>query len=1318
MRIHTVIQDEQKKEESILKKIITIGLFTALILAVTLVLSLSVFAAGTPANTVNVGSTTLNASNTSMTAGSGTVTFDAAKGILTLNNATGIGAITGANGDLTVIANGTNTMSVSGGFTTTNDKGSVTFGGTGSLSMKTNNFGVYVAGGRLTVTDSIRLTVESGATNFCFGTQNVNDIVFEKNCVVTLTGQGDKVLFHNKSATHKIVVKDNANVTVNAPKCSAYAIYCSDMEISGGALTVNVTGLANSSKVQGIFIEGNGSTMPAFSGGKLTVNMNSANSNQDAVHAFYLHKVKKADFCGTDVTLNVTTPKAGGFASAILTGWSKEISISGGTFTANLNGNTTGLIAPRLGKADFVLNITGGTLTGSVPSLLNTSIGADASHADVTTSVAVNVGANAKVFLTTAGSIFSSAKQYSVVTSGSTATFASGYGFDSTAGLVTENMAGYLRSITVWDSNGTQVTLNKENPSMTAGNGTITYDPETATVTVNNATAQKIFSAAGDLKILVKGNNLLSGTQNFLINVEKGDLTIAGDGKLEVKNSGLAVYVNGGNLTATDDVTLIVSGKNLVYGTKNSDATDGNVIFSGNAKVTINATAYQAIFQNMANPVNPDQHMLVEGNAKVEVNLPNASSGAAGTYTTAILVRGLKMTGGELTLNHTGAENASSRALGIQVEGNGATKSLVELLGGKLTVNHVSKNPGQSLAYSLYTYKSNGIVFGGTDVTFNLSAANGGNTSGLICPAVTPYVKITGGTVKVNANDKAVAFITPRLANSTGKFLFEMTGGTLTGKVPSLLNTNNDGFGDLIVTIKNGAKINLNTPLGALSAHKGVKVNTSATDATFLEGCNVDYGNQYLITSDLFQPGDILSGIVIKDAKGTTTLNYGKRDYYGTSGRICLDPEARTLLFDGVLGPVEISIPDDVEITLTGTNIIKGAMKVQGTLTLVGSGSLELTGEEKLLTATAVEVKDCTLRIWASGNAVETALTVSGTGKVRILSDNGTALNASSVSVKDSALLQVWSDGGNGLIADAIALSGNAALTVDAVKTGITLNGDAALSGNAVLTVYSDADGICLAAAELKVQDTAKVIVSVSGKGIYTTGNGSVTVTGGSVAATGAPAIMKDLSVESPYLKGGEAEWKAYLLDEIRGTEKYMLLSAQNPGGSPAPADYSKVDEAIAAANALNKDHFKDFSAVTKAINAVVPGKLLAEQDAVDAMAKAINDALAALEYKDADYSAVEKAIADANALNKDDYKDFSSVTAAINAVVSGKKINEQAAVDAMAKAINDAVASLQPKTSDNDNPGTADLALTVEVAFLVLSAGVAMILFRKRRIG
>ncbi|WP_346902617.1 LPXTG cell wall anchor domain-containing protein [Faecalicatena contorta] len=134
-------------------------------------------------------------------------------------------------------------------------------------------------------------------------------------------------------------------------------------------------------------------------------------------------------------------------------------------------------------------------------------------------------------------------------------------------------------------------------------------------------------------------------------------------------------------------------------------------------------------------------------------------------------------------------------------------------------------------------------------------------------------------------------------------------------------------------------------------------------------------------------------------------------------------------------------------------------------------------------------------------------------------------------------------------------------------------------------------------------------------------------------------------------------------------------------------ADYSKTDEAIAKANALNKNEYKDFSAVEAAVNAVVRDKNITEQAAVDGYAAAIENAINALEYKDADYSRVDAAIAKANALKKDQYKDFSAVEAAVNAVVRGKNITEQAVVDGYAADIEAAIKALEKKKDSPKQP-------------------------------
>ena len=128
------------------------------------------------------------------------------------------------------------------------------------------------------------------------------------------------------------------------------------------------------------------------------------------------------------------------------------------------------------------------------------------------------------------------------------------------------------------------------------------------------------------------------------------------------------------------------------------------------------------------------------------------------------------------------------------------------------------------------------------------------------------------------------------------------------------------------------------------------------------------------------------------------------------------------------------------------------------------------------------------------------------------------------------------------------------------------------------------------------------------------------------------------------------------------------------------PADYTAVNDAIASAEAIDGSLYANYGDVEAAINNVDRSKSKMQQADVDAMAQAIENAITALQYKDADYTKVDEAIAKANALNKDAYTNFTAVEEAINAVVRDKNITEQDKVDAMAKAIEDAMAALVEK--------------------------------------
>ena len=114
-----------------------------------------------------------------------------------------------------------------------------------------------------------------------------------------------------------------------------------------------------------------------------------------------------------------------------------------------------------------------------------------------------------------------------------------------------------------------------------------------------------------------------------------------------------------------------------------------------------------------------------------------------------------------------------------------------------------------------------------------------------------------------------------------------------------------------------------------------------------------------------------------------------------------------------------------------------------------------------------------------------------------------------------------------------------------------------------------------------------------------------------------------------------------------------------------------------------------------------------------------------AMTYLPADYTKVDAAIGKANALNKNDYKDFSGVEAAVKAVVRDKNITEQSEVDAMAKAIEDAIAALEKKPAStkekkpaSTKPGTSDKlpqagdanSFALWIALLFVSGGTAIV--------
>ena len=169
----------------------------------------------------------------------------------------------------------------------------------------------------------------------------------------------------------------------------------------------------------------------------------------------------------------------------------------------------------------------------------------------------------------------------------------------------------------------------------------------------------------------------------------------------------------------------------------------------------------------------------------------------------------------------------------------------------------------------------------------------------------------------------------------------------------------------------------------------------------------------------------------------------------------------------------------------------------------------------------------------------------------------------------------------------------------------------------------------------------------------------------------------------------------------------------------PVAADYTAVDEAIKAAEALNKDDYEDFSAVTKAIEAVDRTLTSEEQAKVDAMAKAITDAINGLVKKQPVVEPDDPGKTDIKVdldENEDaaDFKDVASVgdvkvkdEEGKDLTVSEIKLNVEKAAASISEKIDAAIADKNIKGFDSKNADYYDISLkTTDGKVVKLSSG------------
>ena len=277
-----------------------------------------------------------------------------------------------------------------------------------------------------------------------------------------------------------------------------------------------------------------------------------------------------------------------------------------------------------------------------------------------------------------------------------------------------------------------------------------------------------------------------------------------------------------------------------------------------------------------------------------------------------------------------------------------------------------------------------------------------------------------------------------------------------------------------------------------------------------------------------------------------------------------------------------------------------------------------------------INITDSVLNINSGANPINAlgALSISGSGTV--VTAKGAYPVAGGVIEISGGSVTVNTTGGT-------AISGD---------NGVTISGGSSVSASttaAMAAIYSENGNIEFEGADTKVSAS-----SAQDSAIFTR-DGSITLDAGVIEAKSAkgfaPVVARDSDED-----GTSASASSIIIGENFAT-----------GGNIVATTVWKVDD--------NGNYYADTMLVPADTQLNEDGLL--PEDYVPEESEIVVEKLA-------DYSAVDAAVAKAQSLYRGDYVNFDAVERALAAVEYGLGASHQAEVDAMAKAINDAIAGLQ----------------------------------------
>ena len=437
-------------------------------------------------------------------------------------------------------------------------------------------------------------------------------------------------------------------------------------------------------------------------------------------------------------------------------------------------------------------------------------------------------------------------------------------------------------------------------------------------------------------------------------------------------------------------------------------------------------------------------------------------------------------------------------------------------------------------------------------------------------------------------------------------------------KVNSTSNNYNGFYAENDLTIDGGTyEVSSGYPAFCSDADLTIQGGAKVVNATVSNGSAIYAGNVVTITGDgtsvnanayycavMGNGGVTISG-------GAVLVGHTSKDHpVYTRGALLLDGADVTLTSDyGSATALFADSEEPFDITNSKVNVTTASTSI------FSQGNINIT--------------DSVLNINSGANPINALGTLSISGSGTVVTANGAYPVAGGVIEISGGSVTVNTTGGT-------AISGDNGVTI----SGGSVNASTTAKMSAIYSANGDI--------EFEGADTKVSASSEQDSAIFTR-NGSITLNAGEIAAKSAKGFAPFVARDSD--------------GDGTGTSASSIIIGENfvDGGNIVATTVWKVDD--------NGNYYADTMLVPADTQLTEDGLL--PEDYVPEESEIVVEKLA-------DYSAVDAAVAKAQSLFKGDYVNFDIVERALAAVEYGLGASHQAEVDAMAKAITDAIAELQ----------------------------------------